>query len=245
MKKISILLVMILLVSAASAKRKAVYCFFQTGTSSYEDSLIRANIVFRGDIVDLEIYNKTDQVIFVDKGSSFAYKNKAPVCLFQNSSHTTGKTTGGGASINLGSITGALGIGGIAGTLANGVNVGGGKAAQNSTTTYEQRVLAIAPQATYEIYRWGLHKEDITYYIDNSQSEGKIFDFKKEFSPCVLKAVITYSASEDFQKANQTTIDAYVSTMVVDSHKGLYGLDLNKTAYCSKFRHLPFFAYKL
>lgn len=228
-----------------NAKGKGAYCFFQTEKSIYEDSQIKVSIVFYGSIVDLEVYNKTEKIVFIDKGSSFAYKNKEPICLFQNTSTTTTKTKGGGASVNLGSVSSALGVGGAIGTIASGVEVNRGSSNQVSTTTYEQRVLAVAPQATCALHRWGIRKDDIIYQIDKKQKEGRVFTFEENYTPCELRALITYSATEDFQKAEQISINSYVSTIVVDNDKGVYGLDLSKTQYCDLYRTFPFFAFKL
>lgn len=234
-----------LIVLAGSAKSKGVYCFFETEKSVYEDSNIKVTIVFQGSIVDLEVYNKTNNVIYLDKGSSFAYKNKEPICLFQNSSETIIRSKSGGATVNLGNVTDAMGIGGAAGTIADGVRISGGSSSSKSITYYEQKILSLAPQATYSIFRWGISKDDIIYQIDKKREEGSIFTFKEVYSPCVLKAIITYSSTRDFQITEQISVDSYVSTMVVDSKDGLYGLDLNKTKYCDPYRKLPFYSYKL
>ena len=51
----------------------------------------------------------------------------------------------------MGSVAGALGIGGVLGTLANGVNVGGASSTGTSTTTYSQRVISIPPMASVSL----------------------------------------------------------------------------------------------
>ena len=53
-----------------------------------------------------------------------------------------------GASLGLGSVAGILGIGGTAGQLANGINVGGGSSHSVSTTYSQQRLIAIPPHGS-------------------------------------------------------------------------------------------------
>lgn len=102
----------------------------------------------------LTVWNKTDRVIYIDKGSSFVYVNNKAQSLFSNSSYSSGSGSLGGASVNLGGVASALGIGGAAGSILGGVSVGGGRSSQSSTTVYEQRVMAIAPKAAYELHKW-------------------------------------------------------------------------------------------
>lgn len=98
--------------------------------------------------IQFSIKNKTNQTIYLDLANTFYVTMGQSVCYYIPSSTTTSNTSGSGASVNLGSITGALGVGGVAGTLANGVNVGGGSSNTTTSTTYSQRIIAIAPQST-------------------------------------------------------------------------------------------------
>ena len=59
---------------------------------------------------------------------------------------TSGDTSG--ASLGLGSVAGALGVGGVLGTIAGGVSVGGGTSSSVSTSYAQQRILAIPPQSS-------------------------------------------------------------------------------------------------
>ena len=53
-----------------------------------------------------------------------------------------------GASLGLGSVAGALGVGGVLGTIAGGVSVGGSTSSSVSTSYAQQRILAIPPQSS-------------------------------------------------------------------------------------------------
>lgn len=245
--KRTLLISMVLLISATtSATRKGIYCFFKQGTDLYEDTHLRAAIVINGETAQLAVFNKTNEILYLDKGNSFAYLNNNPKCLFQNTSFTTGNSKESGASVNLGSVASALGIGGIIGTLAGGVNVGGGKGIQNATTTYEQRVLAIAPQASYVIYNWKISESDINFRIPKGQrKKGRSWTFEEYNSPCVLKAVLKYSTKEDFTTAEQVTMNTFVGAIIVDSYKGIKNHDLTRTKYCNQFGNVPFYCYQI
>ncbi len=91
--------------------------------------------------------NKTNKTVYIDLANCFFMQGSSAQPYYIQSTTTTG--TGGttGASINLGSVTGSLGIGGALGTLSNGVNVGGSKSNMTTTTTFSQRIIAIPPKA--------------------------------------------------------------------------------------------------
>ena len=89
--------------------------------------------------------NLSDEILYVDLGSSFIIRNQLPEMLWNNSQHivTEGKSTG--ASVNIGAITNAMGIGGSIGSLANGVSVGGSNSTSQSTLTQQERILRLPP----------------------------------------------------------------------------------------------------
>ena len=72
------------------------------------------------------VQNKTNKPIYIDLGNSFYISLGQSTCYYVPSSTTTSSSSGGGAGVNLGSVAGALGVGGVVGQLAGGVNVGGG-----------------------------------------------------------------------------------------------------------------------
>ena len=86
--------------------------------------------------------NKSNRTIYLDLGNTFYTSAGKSVCYFTPTSTTTTSSSSKGGSVNLGTIADALGVGGIAGTLANGVNVGGGSTNGTSTTTYAQRIIS-------------------------------------------------------------------------------------------------------
>lgn len=97
------------------------------------------------------VENMSGKNVYVDLANSFFIRNgeASPYYIPSSTSTTTGSS--GGASVNLGSVASALGVGGIAGTLASGINVGGGRSNSSSTITYAQRVVAIPPNTKIKL----------------------------------------------------------------------------------------------
>lgn len=94
------------------------------------------------------LQNKSDKTIYVDLGTSYFILGGEAVPYYIPQATSTTKGHGTGASVNLGAIAGAAGIGGAVGTLASGINVGGGQSSSTSTTTYSQRIISIPPMSS-------------------------------------------------------------------------------------------------
>lgn len=110
------------------------------------------------------IKNKTSRPIYIDKAACLGKSSTGNVKTYfdpQEFTITEGGNSGTGANVNLGSVANALGIGGVVGTLAGGVNVGGnnGKFSTVTRTYKNERVLKIPPKSSlalsedsYEFY---------------------------------------------------------------------------------------------
>lgn len=98
---------------------------------------------------DIEIKNKSNRTIYIDKGNCFRVINEVDAYCYYNASEqtTVGRSSESGVSLGLGSVAGVLGIGGVAGQLASGISVGGGSSRSASTTFIAQRVIAIPPHS--------------------------------------------------------------------------------------------------
>jgi len=101
----------------------------------------------------ITLKNKTHKVLYVDKGSCFRILNNGSfMCYYDNSEQVTfSRGSAGGASIGLGGIVGAAGIGGPVGQIASGVTVGGGSSHSVSTTYNKQRILTIPPMGQTDL----------------------------------------------------------------------------------------------
>ena len=104
------------------------------------------------DEFDIYIKNKSDRTIYIDKGNCFRVINNEPYCYYNATEQTTvGRSGEHGASVGLGSIAEAVGVGGVLGQLANGVSVGGSSSRSSSTTYVTQRVIAIPPHSSKKL----------------------------------------------------------------------------------------------
>lgn len=123
------------------------------------------------------LYNKTNKTIYVDLANCFLMEdgNAHPYYIPTATSTGHGGSTGG--SVNLGAVTGAVGIGGALGSIANGVNVGGSSTNIKTTTTYSQRIvsippmasLSLAPQSVYRVVQgggyWQGYHSDVSSFV--------------------------------------------------------------------------------
>lgn len=100
--------------------------------------------LFRYDIV---LKNKTNKSIYVDLANCFKTTNLGvSYCYYSSDIITENKESTSGGSFNLGGITNAVGIGGVAGSLANATTVGKSNATSLSKTHINQRILQIPPK---------------------------------------------------------------------------------------------------
>lgn len=121
--------------------------------------------------IRFHIYNNSNQTLYIDLANTFYVNMGNSQTFYIPSSTTTSKTSSGGAGVNLGAVTGALGIGGAAGTLANGINVGGGSSSTTTNTIYSQRIIALAPKSITTLapkYFFG----ETTSWQDQSPTDG-------------------------------------------------------------------------
>lgn len=100
------------------------------------------------------VYNRTSEIMTIDQTMSFFVNSNGQSMSYYDPTVRTTSTTDmssatKGASVNLGAIAGAFGIGGAIGQIANGVNVGGsgtsGTAVTNTTYIADQPKVSIAP----------------------------------------------------------------------------------------------------
>lgn len=106
----------------------------------------------------INLTNKTDRTIYIDKGNCFRLDSKGEsFCYYNDTEQTTINQGGGsGASLGLGSVARVLGVDGAIGQLADGINVSGGSSHSVSTTYSQQRVIAIPPHGNKNLVddRW-------------------------------------------------------------------------------------------
>lgn len=178
----------------------------------------------------LEIKNKTNNTIYVDKANTFrVYTDGSYKTYFDATQINITKGRSSGVGINLGGITDVLGIGGTAGTLANSTSVGG--TSQNAVTkTYsQQRIIAIPPHATANLSEYkqehvkGKHYEDISdaefwkFYLHDQRGfikKGECIHYSEAESPYENKYHITYSSDADFSSYSTLSFKIYARYVI-------------------------------
>lgn len=184
----------------------------------------------------LVLHNKTDNILYVDLGRTFrVMKDGSSYTYYDNSQTTITKGSGSGASVNLGAVAGAAGIGGTAGTLANGVSVGGGNSASSSKTYTKQRVILIPPHGRVpleeykiEVVKFGGLGRDkyevlsegelLKYGFNKGQmpdiKRGEIKIYSEEESPYHVVYTIIYSKNSEFTNAHSVKVSAYMRELI-------------------------------
>lgn len=95
---------------------------------------------------EIKIKNKTNSTIYIDLANTFRIPSVGnSFCYFTGESLSISNGSNSGAAMNLGGITGALGIGGIAGTIASSISVGGGNSTSTNKTYNQQRIIMVPP----------------------------------------------------------------------------------------------------
>lgn len=188
----------------------------------------------------IKITNKSDQIIFVDLGTSYIKKNDVASVIYTPTitSTTVGQSIGIG--VNAGAIANAVGIGGIAGTALGGVNIGGSKGSSASTMTYAQRYVSIPPKSAVflddvPILTPGSEKAlgDLFYFDEvgmggqkrlwclhhkfKDVESGKIKEYTEENTLFTIGCYLNYSFSEDFRSALGIETTYYVKMLIGSS----------------------------
>ncbi len=237
-----ILLVMAVLGShpTASARRVGVYCYMSgTGSEVCRDGKVEVRLVLSpmGHAL-VEVENLTDDVVFVDRGRSFAWVNGLSETMFLPSSHTETRKQGYGTVEH----------------DIHHVTWISGESHTDSQTVYDRRILPVAPHGTTVVYEWHRLPQLMRKDMIRVGSDGSLFSSKcrgaflspstaagaatdsdngKKFkkgdrrayaaaaSPLTLAADVQYSLSEDGSQPVRAYVTDYVSSVVVGGSEGV------------------------
>ena len=225
-------------------KAKSFVCKYGITSGSVlsnKDVEIRIELVHIGNCCQygINVRNKTEKVIYIDLGNTFRVEQNGKSFIYYDASKQISVTHGNasGGSLGLGSVANVLGIGGVVGTLANGVSVGGGNQHSVSTAYSPQRIIAIAPHGTNYL---SMHKEvevkpetaltnrKIEYLshcecfsknislLENisiksgTLHKGETHIFSESESPAKREYLITYSTEETFNSYSTIKFGLYV-----------------------------------
>lgn len=176
----------------------------------------------------IEITNKTSQFIYIDKAHCFRQSSDGKTRLYYNTEKVS--TLGGsnkGMGVNMGAVADALGVGGVVGTLASGVNVGGGKSNTTMIEHQDSRLLTIPPKG-----KMLLSKDDyleikggddiITGVSEDLPNDFRINDlyrneyreYTEENTPLSMNYTITYSSTQNFEKCYFLNFGVYIKDVV-------------------------------
>lgn len=187
--------------------------------------------------IQVIVGNISTKTVYVDLGNSFFVRNGEAAPYYIPSATSTTTETSGGASVNLGSVADVLGVGGIAGTLASGVNVGGGKSSSSSTVTYAQRVVAIPPKSEiklefqryilpgsecWKFEPWYYHKaaRRIKAVPSIKINRGEVLTYTEEDNTLSYGVRIAYAFDENCQQVNSLYADMYLKEILGGSGGG-------------------------
>ena len=150
----------------------------------------------KGDI-NVIVYNKTDEIMTIDQTKSFFVSSNGKSQSYfdpvvKTISQTNISTTTGGVSVNLGSVAKSLGVGGAAGTLLSGVNVGGsttgGTSVTEVTQVADQPTVDIAPKS-YAAMSKTFNEPKIGRDVTSTKLEMTEKDSHCKFSFCITYSV--------------------------------------------------------
>ncbi len=174
------------------------------------------------------LFNGSNKFIYVDLAKSYHINYSSTHQLYKGEITTT-VTSGknGGGSVNLGSISSALGIGGAVGTISSGINVGGGKSSYTSTSIKNERFLIIPPHSHITI----MEKFGSCIFLNNPEiKNGEIY--KREYKTYAEQLIVTYSYDESFEHIYTLELKTYDRYMVGVPKLIFYdGLDKLKKRY--------------
>lgn len=180
----------------------------------------------------INIKNKTSNPIYIDAANSFRIEPSGKAEAFYSGvsvTNTTGKQSGG--TLGLGAVANALGVGGVVGTLAHGVGIGGGSNNSTSVTTTESNIIAIPPGGVITMPRRILvHENDVELkyeHINPTPVKQEILSkvtvnnkdkFEKnryipmpDSEECMgMKYYITYSTTPDFSTYYSVPFGFYI-----------------------------------
>jgi hypothetical protein len=182
--------------------------------------------------IQINLQNKTKNTIYIDLGKTFITLGSESYCYYIPTTTSNSSDVSNVGSVNLGSVGNALGLGNGATNLLNGVNVGGSSSKMSTTTTYSQRVIAIAPMSKINLeekilFPLGydsaynsfvktrrLSNTSFEAYIPNKYEEGKSIEFGETNSPINWTSFITYSFDESCLRTAYIQATLFVNQMI-------------------------------
>lgn len=173
--------------------------------------------------VVIKLTNKTDNIMYIDLANTFLSKGESAESYYVPTATTTSTTSTSGGSFNLGGITNGLGIGGVAGSLANATTIGGSNGKTISNTVFSQRVISIPPHSSVSLPHKNIengkflntHGDGATtvktanIMMDKTVYVGEEIEFNEENSPYRLTFITKLSYDEGMISPITSTTNLY------------------------------------
>lgn len=239
---LALLMLLISIILKAEPKAKFGYMLFEAEKEWYaEDSLARIGVnigecggwqCFKTGCI-ISIYNKTEDVLYVDLSQCFISRNNNSQVLWDNTSIINTAGSSSGNSVNLGSITNALDIKGPIGSLASGVNINNGSMNSQSTITQAEKIVTVAPLSNHIINvpilpthlalpnfvirkttGWNKNRIDGITLVNTDLYAGQILTYTLETSPIRVSFFVKYSDSPEFTKAYKQRLNVYAKELI-------------------------------
>lgn len=166
------------------------------------------------------VLNCTDEIMIIDQTKSFFVNSTGTSISYYDPTVRTTTVTdlsqgSKGASVNLGAIGGALGIGGVVGDILGGVNVGGsstsGQSVANSTYTMDTPQVSLAPHGSLAMSKEfkviGIGKDPLsTTFLERNENQSDV-----RFSVCISYSL---DKGETFKKI---VTDFFVNSRIIEN----------------------------
>lgn len=176
------------------------------------------------------IKNRTNHTIYIDRGNSYRVSRDENFCYYNSGTQVvTSHGSGAGMSVNLGGIASAVGVGGILGTIAHGINVGGGASNTSGMTIGQQRFLVLPPQGRAALAQAkeikGNQLERNERFVNSMEElnppihKGEVLNYNEDDSPYYIDYLITYSDNQNFTTYSVLNTRLYL--------KPIFGTHLN------------------
>ena len=181
-----------------------------------------------------------DETVYIDLANSFKISDKGiSTPYYSNKTYTVNKSSGSGGSINVGAVANAIGVGGTVGTLASGLNVGGGTSSGATVTETEERILTIPPHSSAKLpLAKVVNKKEISEEPEHfwpsvvpNNMNIKLHEYKEictqNNSTSIHRRIITYSTNPNFTTYKRLNIGIYLKGGLGDYYSSLTYLDIN------------------
>lgn len=202
---------------------------------------------------NIVLKNKTNQIIYIDLASCIRSSNLGEHRVYFTSEEVgVGQSSGGGVSVGLGAVAGALGIGGVVGAVANGIGIGQGNSTTVNKSYTQQRILSIPPRSTAHLtdFKYLEVKKDQVYTLAEKAEEFS-FDIFWPFyardayglenikGMSIRRGFVNQGQEKVFTPDNSPLVFNYVITYSTTNDFSTYST-LNSTLYASKVIGMSF-----